>query len=270
MTQKDNILQELSELDSVLATAELAPVYTVPPGYFEGLAATVLNRIRAMEAATPIEELDHLSAFVGTMSRELPYSVPAGYFEGLEARLLHIVRENNGSLREESIGQTAKEELETLSPLLSGLKKQVPYTVPQGYFENLATGPQQPKTINEAAHKPVTKIISIRRSRWIRYAAAAVVTGMMVLAGFLYFDGEKEPGGKILAKFTRDVKKMDETQKDKLMDFIDNDLYVEDVAQVNTDSKSDEVKTLLQDISDEELKDFQEQTEDIQDILMTD
>ena len=89
------------------------------------------------------------------------------------------------------------------------------------------------------------------------------------MAGFLYFGGEKEPGGKVLAKFTRDVKKMNDIQQADLIEFIDAGMTGDETAQLSTDNKSDEVKNLLKDISDEELKDFQEQTEDIQDIMMT-
>jgi hypothetical protein len=42
-----------------------------------------------------------------------------------------------------------------------------------------------------------------------------------------------------------------------------------ETARINPDNKSNEVKDLLKGISDEELKDFQEQTEDIEDVLMT-
>ena len=62
---------------------------------------------------------------------------------------------------------------------------------------------------------------------------------------------------------------MNDTQKDDLMDFIDAGMNGDETAQVNTDNKADEVKNLLKDVSDEELKDFQEQTEDVADVLMT-
>ena len=192
MTQKDNILQELSELKSILANSAPQNVYTVPAGYFDGLAGQVLNHIKAMEAKNAVEELGYLSPVLSKISKQMPYAVPAGYFEGLGETLLQSVRESNDY-------RTAKEELETLSPLLSGMKKQMPYSVPQGYFENL-TG-----KISAEENKQAVKIISITSRKWFRYAAAAMITGLIVMAGFLYFNGSKEPGGT-LAKFTRDVK----------------------------------------------------------------
>ena len=253
MTQRDNILQELNELKSTLATVTPQNVYTVPVGYFDGLAARVLNRIKAMEAKNAVEELDYLSTSLSNISRQMPYTVPAGYFEGLAEKAMQWVRESSDY-------QTAKEELETLSPLLSGLKKTMPYSVPDGYFETLV----------EKRNKPAAKLVSITKQKWFRYAAAAVVTGVVVLAGFLFLgNGEKEPGGKALARLTRDVKEMNETQKDTLMNFIDAGMSGNETARINTDIKSNEVKDLLKGISDQELRDFQEQTEDISDVLMT-
>ena len=90
----------------------------------------------------------------------------------------------------------------------------------------------------------------------------------MTLTGFLLLGDEKEPGVKALAKLSRDIKKMDETQKDNLMDFVDAGMSGQETAQANPATNS-EVKKLLQGISEEELTDFQEQTEDFQDVLMT-
>jgi hypothetical protein len=255
MTPKENILKELSELNSTLATVSQQNVYTVPAGYFDGLMAQVLGRIKAMEATNVVEELSHLSPILSNMSKQVPYIVPQGYFEGLAEKAIQSVRKSNSNL-------TASEELATLSPLLSGLKKETPFTVPQGYFESLT------ENISREENKPATKIISLTSRKWFSYAAAAVVIGIITMIGFIFIGGSvKEPGGKALAKFTRDVIKMDDTQKNDLIDFID--MNNKETAQVDFDNKTNEVKNLLQGISDEELKDFQEQTEDLEDVLMT-
>jgi hypothetical protein len=303
MAPKDNILQELNELNSSLSINQ-QNVYTVPAGYFDGLAVQVLNRIKALEAFNAVEELDHLSPMLGDLSKQVPYSVPQGYFEGLSAKALQAVTENNinlnakvelaslspflsglkkdipfsvpqgyfeeleikalQSVTESNINQNAKDELASLSPLLSGLKKEMPFSVPQGYFESLS------ENINRVETKPVVKVISITSRKWFRYAAAAVVAGVIIVAGFLLSGGDtKEPGGKALAKFTKDVKKMNDVQKDDLIDFIDAGMSGDETVQVENDKKSDEVKILLEGISEEELDDFKEQSEDLEDVLMT-
>lgn len=251
MAQNQNILQELNELNSSLAKRAPQNPYSVPVDYFDGLAEQVLNRIRAIESISAKDEIRFLSPLLSSVSRETPYDVPPDYFKDLEERLMITVRESNDY-------QTVKEELASLSPLLNSLKKQIPYSVPDGYFESLGAKPV----------KQGTKIISITHRRWFRYAAAAVVTGVIVLTGFILTGNKKQSDEKIFAQVKNDVMKMDETQKDNLIDFIDAGMNGKETAEVNTD-KSKEIKNLLQDISDEELKDFQEQTEDMQDVLMT-
>jgi len=256
MTQKDNILQELNELKSSLAETTPQNVFTIPVGYFDGLAVQVLNRIKAIEANTAIEELNYLSPLLNTVSRTMPYTVPVGYFERLEKKLMQIVSESNDY-------QTADEEIGALSPLLNGLKREMPYAVPPGYFEQIGL------LTNKEENKSATKVIPFIKRKWFRYAAAAVVAGIITISSFLLIStGEKEPGGQALAKLTHDIKKMDEIQKDNLIDFIDAGMSGKETAQTNS-VNSAEVKDLLKGISEEDLKDFQEQTEDIEDVMMT-
>jgi Sec-independent protein translocase protein TatA len=255
MTQKDNILQELSELKSNLINLNRQNIYSVPDGYFEGLAENMLKRVKAEEIANVADELSNLSPLLSSLSREMPYCVPSGYFETLSDSVLKTITTNDLS---------AKDELAAISPLLSSLQKENLFSVPEGYFENLAQVKQKENI------KPATKVVSLTSRTWFRFAAAAVVTGIIILAGLLFFNTEKEPGGKALAKFTRDVKKMDEQQKNDIIDFFDAGLDGKETAQVNPDAKkSKEVKELLEGISDEELRDFQEQTEAIEEVLMT-
>jgi len=267
MTQRDNILQELNELGSQLAGSLPQNTYAVPAGYFEGLVAQVINRIKAMESANAADELFHLSPLLSGLSKQVPYAVPTGYFDGLDQRMLQAVQASNDY-------QTAGEETATLSPLLAGLKKEMsarpghsdgPYNVPQGYFENLVAG------ITTKENKQEAKVISLTSRKWFRYAAAAVVAGVIMIAGFLIIDrGEKKQAGEIaLNKVTKDVKKLNDTQKDELIDFLNAGMDGKETAQVNPDTKSKEIQQLLQGVSEKELKDFQEQTEDIEDVLMT-
>lgn len=258
MTEKDNILLELKELNSSLANLSRQSVYSVPEGYFEGLATQIMSSIKALEATTANEELGHLSTTLNSSTKQTPYTVPTGYFDSLADNILKAVRESNDY-------QTAKEELETLSPLLSGLKKEMPYSVPAGYFENLT------EHIVTKENKPETKVIALASRKWFRYAAAAVVTGLVVLSGFLFFgknDSAAEPGSKVMAKITKDIKSMDVDQQDDLIDFIDAGLNGKESAQSKKNNKSTEIKDLLIGISDEELRDFEEQSVDIQAVLL--
>jgi hypothetical protein len=244
MTQKENILQELNELKSSLAAITPQNIYTVPVGYFDGLAAQVLNRIKALEAKNAVEELGYLSSSLSNISRQMPNYVPAGYFEGLAEKAMQLVRESSDY-------QTAKEELETLSPLLSGLKKTMPYSVPQGYFENLA----------EKRDKPAAKVVSITQRKWFRYAAAAVVTGVIILAGFIYINSRNavDPVDQPYAWVKKSIKKVDKTDIDAFVKLADEE--INNLAVVATSPvKPEEIKELMKDVSDKEIQDFLDET----------
>lgn len=248
MTQRDNILQELGELQSKLADHTPENIYSVPTGYFDGLAEQVLRRIRALDAENAVDELACLSPLLSKLSKDMPYTVPAGYFEEIETSLISFV--STGS-------QSAKEELETLSPLLSGLKKEMPYSVPAGYFENLGE--------KRASNK--TKVVSLGSRKWIRFAAAAVVTGIITTITFLFIGSSDDKGpGASIAKFekklTKDIKKTSDKELNEfIQQFSDAGLVTEETAYNVPDI---EVKDLLKDVSENELKNFLEETAEIE------
>jgi len=231
MTQKDNILQELKELESTLANHPAQNTYTVPGGYFEGLVAQTLNRIKALEATTASEELSFLSATLNNISKETVYTVPAGYFEGLEEKILQSVSRDNN--------QTAKEELETLSPLLSGLKKEIPYAVPAGYFDSLQT-------------KQETKVVSITSHKWFRYAVAAVMVGVVATVALLINNSQRS-FDKFVAKVDKEIKKASDKE---LIEFVELTDASRDMA---VNGSKEDVKELLKDIPAAELQEFLEE-----------
>ena len=247
MTNKENILQELNELNSSLANITPLNVYTVPAGYFDILITQVLNRIKALEALSADDELGYLSPSLKNISREMPFAVPQGYFEGLAENTLELVRESNEY-------QSAKEELETLSPLLSGLSKKMPYTVPQGYFEDLG----------KKENKPAAKVVSITHRSWFKYAAAAVVTGFIVLAGVLFFNSPKsvDPVEQPYAWVKKNIKKVDKADIDAFVELADKEFFNQSAVATGP-VKPAEIKELMKDVSDKEIQDFLDSTPDI-------
>lgn len=247
MTQKENILQELQELNSSLTTIASQNVYAVPAGYFDGLAAQVLNRIKAMEATSSSEELSYLSPVLSGMSKKMPYQLPVGYFDGLAENALSALQINE---------QSVNEELATLSPLLSCLKKEMPYSIPAGYFENLNT--------DIAGDKTETKIISISHRKWFRMAAAAVITGVILMAGFMISDNSKIenlPTAKYEKKLNKEIKK---TSDKDLNDFLQYTEAGLDGSENVKTTATDDVKELLKDVPEDELKEFLEETSDVE------
>jgi len=244
-----NISQELNELGSSLLNTSNQPVYTVPAGYFDNLAAQVLGRIKALEADSAAEELAHLSPLLSGIVKTMPYHVPAGYFEEVEERMLYAMMPAD---------QTADEELATLSPLLAGLNKQMSFDVPPGYFDTVAI---------PAEEKQPAKVIGITGRKWFRIAAAAVVVSIITTAALFVFRKPSQSDTKILARLEKDIKKMDSAEQQKAADFINAGLTGLETVKVSGD-KIDEVQALLKGIPEEELKDFQQQNEDMEDILL--
>jgi hypothetical protein len=243
MTQRDTILQELHELKSSLADAVFQNVYQVPTGYFDGLAAEILKRIKALEATSPTEELENLSPLLNTISKKMPHSVPAGYFDTLGKKLEQTILTGN---------ESAQEELETLSPLLSGLRNKKTYTVPAGYFENL-----QPAVDKENADSKA-KVVSITSRKWFRYAAAAVVVGFVATIGFILLNKNEsiDPASKSYAWVEKNLKKV---STNDINEFVE--LANEGTTDIVKTEAKDEISNLLKDVSDKEIQEFLNETQ---------
>jgi len=213
----------------------------------------MLDRIRIMDVSNISEELNYLSPELNKISRLMPYAVPAGYFENLEERMITLVHESKDYLQKESFGQTAKDELESISPLLSGLKKQMPYHIPENYFQSLNTPTTE------------TKVVSITSRKWYRYAVAAMVTGIIALGGYLFVSNKvNNTAEKKLARLEKTVDKeikktSDEELKAFMQQFTDAGLNGEE--KVFNEVKP-EAKEMLKDVPDAELKKFLDETAD--------
>ena len=256
MAQNSNILQELAELKSTLAELNPHSTYEVPTGYFEGLADQVLNRIKALEATSLQDELRHLSPLLSQLSKGMPYAVPEGYFEGLEFQVVSGAFERTGA----PAGQSVQEELESISPMLSGIVKQMPFSVPQGYFENLAPVRSDIVT-REIPARTVTKVVSITRRNRFRFAAAAMIAGILVLSGLFYFGV-----GVNKNSFARYEKKLDKeikTTSDKeLADFVQQFTIAGLNGEEHVANSKVDAKDFLKDVPESELKEFLQDTSD--------
>ncbi|MES2883135.1 MAG: hypothetical protein V4676_13375, partial [Bacteroidota bacterium] len=138
MNNRDNINDELKELNSNFPRTD-NPV-SVPDGYFEGLAASVMARIKDAEESAAAE-IENLSPLLAGISREMPLELPAGYFENNLADLAIVVKDEQPSV------------------LLSNISRQMPNELPVDYFENLSvdifkkTSPVQAKVIRITQRK---------------------------------------------------------------------------------------------------------------------
>lgn len=252
MAQRDNILQELNELQSSLASAEVQNAYRVPEGYFETLADQVLSRVKAMEADNAADELNDLSPLLAGISKKTPYSIPTGFFNGVDEKV-------NAIMNNDSMDLNPEEELKELSPLLSGLKKQMPYSVPAGYFENI-------DTTSAMAAQPAAKVVAMGRPKWFRYAAAAIVTGVIALAGFLIFSKQTgiDPNTKSYAWVEKSLKKVSTDDIDKFVESINEEAPVIAKTEVKENIQElNEINELMKDVPEKDLQNFLDETESL-------
>jgi hypothetical protein len=239
MNPRNPIQDELNSLNSPIPATAATP-FSVPEGYFEGLAEAILARIRT-EGMSAADETAALSPLLAGIPRTLPYSVPQGYFdENLEILPLMIGAEET-------------------SPLLASIGKENPYSVPAGYFETLqapaAAAPAQPK------------MRVVRMHKWMRVAAAAVVTGAIALGGLLYFGKDaavpEQTGAPVASELRKELKQVSTEELDEFLQStaVLPEEKTEQPAQekINTSTasaKPTDVKKMLKDVSDEELEQF--------------
>jgi hypothetical protein len=128
----------------------------------------------AMYSRNPIEiELQEIAPALANANAVLPFQAPKGYFEALEP--LALVQE----------------------PAFFG-ESALPFQAPTGYFETMPEALMSRIKTHEAqdavleAHVPAPKTVPVvqmvKARKWIMYAAAAMLTGILVTGAFLFSD----------------------------------------------------------------------------------
>ena len=184
MQRNLTILNELKELGSPLA--EIAPVnvFTVPDGYFDAFAPAVLLNIHRQESNIPAMD------------------VPAGYFDSLAGNIMNRIKAETAidqdpvfmpELKKINVFTVPQGYFDTLATetvsridtvnteFLADVKNKTVFEVPQGYFEQLSGSILQ----KVKAEQQPAKVISMgNRPSVFKYAAAAVITGILGLTLF--------------------------------------------------------------------------------------
>ncbi|MBV9988945.1 MAG: hypothetical protein JO301_14800 [Chitinophagaceae bacterium] len=214
MEQRAQILDELQKISPLLAQVPVNTPFRVPSGYFDNLPAMVMDRVQ-----DPFLSADHqLNAF----------KVPQGYFESLAGNILEKIGANE-----------VRTELETIAPLLNQISRKNPYELPAGYFEQLQALPP----------KKEARVVPFRRARrWMQYAAAAVISGILVTGAFLYTDS-----GSDLRNDKTDVPaELNKLSAGELVNYLDNPEH----PQTASSDVAADVKNNIHAVSDEELDQY--------------
>lgn len=290
MDVKNEISEELRSLSAFVATISREDPYRAPDGYFSELAAMILQRLQAFSPGREAPGLGDLEN-----AKPLTFNVPDGYFEGFAQQVLNRIKAGADAAGT-TAGKVLPEPdelpailasaarinpyrapegyFEELSPVLAVVRGKNPYTIPAGYFDHLAaeigTKTAQPA---RAAEKQGARVVSMsRRRNWLKYSAAAVVAGLIVTAGWLY-SGTTSPasGGHTsqpaivqptIADISQNLSKVSDQD---LQNFLaDQDTTLAQPVQNNAsmatlDMSDSDLKTLLGDVPDGELKQYMEE-----------
>jgi hypothetical protein len=220
MDEKEQILNELDQTAPALKGIDKQMAYSVPDGYFDLFPLTLLGKIAGPQKP----------------------SVPEGYFEAFPATLLSKIRAMEGADEQDEIG-----------PVLSGLSRKMPYSVPQGYFENLVIHPA-------ATEAPVIPI-GLKRNRFQWAVAASVVIISGLFTWFYLFNNNTGKTSLPVAKQTA-TEVSDTSFAAALAGIEDTSIHSElngdDIANNTMSSlyylSTDNIETALQDFSEEEIK----------------
>lgn len=216
--------------------------YQVPEGYFSNLPDHILNRVRALESDSAAEETAALSPLLGSIPRQQPYSLPENYFDSL----LQDTKEAAKAI------DIVNEELENLPDWMAALKHKATYQSPEGYFENLPS-----QLLDKAiAVKQPARIISFR-SRFLQFAAAAVLVLAFMSATFLYWQQGKVSSQPLALQ--KEVAAIPDTVLENYLNTQSSRIAETSASAGNPDEiNQDDMSDLLADVSDAELQHYLE------------
>lgn len=225
-----------------------------------------------------LQELREMGSLLVDHQSEPVYTVPEGYFTGLVDEVLMRIKamENQG----------ASDEIESLSPLIAGITRKMPYDIPSDFFDSVNKQVFQsndklsakeeleiispllsslekalPYTVPKgyfekaiAAPSATTKVISLTGRKWFKYAAAAAM--ITAAATTIFVISTKDKIDPATNSYTWVEKKMKKVSTDDIENFVslaDETLPGKDaIASV----KTNEVQDMIKDIPVSDIQEF--------------
>lgn len=233
MENSIDILAELEGISPLMAQIPRINLYQVPAEYFDSLADLCLDKIR-IDA-------------VLTQSKGATYSVPENYFNGFADTILTKLNLSSDHQLD------SRKELETIAPILANLSPVNPYTVPPHYFEH--------SDFAEVAtrYKKHAVVFNMRTARkWTQFAAAAIMTGVLVMGAFLFTDNSNNIKNENYDSF--DVSsELNKVSVDDLAEFLNNPTTFIAAPAATPMASEDEladIKSNIRQFSDDELNQY--------------
>lgn len=167
MANQINIQDELRSLNSGLPVDNSPNPFSVPEGYFNGLATSILAKIKTQTTSSTAAELAEIAPLLSGISKEMPYTVPTGFFEQNLLALPGLIDDKEPAI-------------------LAAISKETPYSVPADYFHNL------PEQLVAKITRPEARVVPLFARKWMRVAVAAVFGGVMLIAGYQLLNNKTE------------------------------------------------------------------------------
>lgn len=230
MGEKQNILSEIRLVAPKLENISREMPFSVPEGYFEMMPLKMLSKL-AIPSKTPM--------------------VPEGYFESLADIMLSKVK-----------NLEVQEELDTVAPLLNNISKKMPFSIPEGYFEQLNPPIDQwaVPVINET---PQVVPLRLKKRNPFAWAAAASVAALIgVFSWQTFWNSPVSPPGKEqaagvtkdsthLVDLALELKRVEESSISKEL----NDMgLADDLGSALYYLNTENFETAIQHFSEEEIK----------------
>jgi hypothetical protein len=226
------------------------------------LAETILSRVKAQDSLSAKEELESLSPLLSKLDKTAPFTIPDEYFQHLSGNIVAGMKAID----------FVNEELENLSPLMDGLKNENVYEVPANYFAEFPA-----IVFSRAKEQKPAKVVPMSFGKKVmRYAAAAVVIGIVITAAMLFMNRQSASvtSGSIVQM---EEKIQSETQSklkgisdDELLNFMENQPstlpYISNLA-ASDEIDDEDVRLMFADIPDEELKRYLVEYSDSKEVL---
>jgi hypothetical protein len=234
MDERNEISVELRALSELVSGISRQTPYEVPVGYFQQLPPFVMSRIAGKNTTFRAPDL---SATVSGISREMPYRLPEGYFD-------------------------------ELSPLLTVARHQPTYQVPEGYFTGL------PERILEKVAAPVTaaKVIPLNREsmrreggkvlkgHWWKYSSVGAIAACLLLIFNWPQVGTMSGEGAMTFNAPQALQHVSDQEMQTYLDD-QHTILAEPVnnSMATLDMNEGEVKSLLGEVSDDDLQQYMEE-----------
>jgi hypothetical protein len=211
-------------------------------------------------------ELAGLSPLLSGIGKGMPYSVPDGFFERISAD-------------------------EELGPVLASIRHKQPFVAPANYFETFPEAvlsrartseeglpripvyqaSQESKTSNEeTTHAKVVRMGS--RKRWLRFAGIGVAASAILVFGWLTIQSSLTGGKPSDTESNSDISKnLTRISDQDIETYLDSQhTLAEELASSTAavDISANDLTSMLDDVSDAELKEYMEDHGTVKDLPM--